>query len=240
MEHSPIIFNQNGKLVVSSRNVAEVFEKEHKNVLQDIRNVLSSCSQEFGMLNFQLTPYTHPQNGQTYSEYLLTKDGFTMLAMGYTGPKAMAFKEAYIKRFNEMEQQLKASTPISLRPYLEDAKFILDAAGVQGNQLAIGLDNLYKAETGKSLLALTGTNLINEQQQTLLTPTQIGKEIGVSAIEVNKRLCAAGLQKKVDGVWVVTELGKKKGATVMDTGKRHHSGAPVTQVKWPADILAKL
>lgn len=239
MEHSPIIFNQNGKLVVSSRNVAEVFEKEHYIVLRDIRSLLTSCSQEFGAYNFVCSSYMSDQNKEL-PEYLLTKDGFTLLAMGYTGPKAMSFKIAYIMRFNEMEQQLKASTPISLRPYLEDAKFILDAAGVQGNQLAIGLDNLYKAETGKSLLALTGANLINEQQQTLLTPTQIGKEIGVSAIEVNKRLCAAGLQKKVDGVWVVTELGKKKGATVMDTGKRHHSGAPVTQVKWPADILAKL
>lgn len=239
MEHSPIIFNQNGKLVVSSRNVAEVFEKEHYNVIRDIREVLNSCEQNFTKLNFELSEYKD-STGRSLPEYLLTKDGFTILAMGYTGPKAMAFKVAYIKRFNEMEQQLKATVTTTTRTLLEDAKFILEVAGVKGNQLAIGLDNLYKAETGKSLLALTGANLINEQQQTLLTPTQIGKEIGVSAIEVNKRLCAAGLQKKVDGVWVVTELGKKKGATVMDTGKRHHSGAPVTQVKWPADILAKL
>ena len=90
-----------GKAVVSSRDVARVFEKEHKHVLRDIRAVIENDN-EWGMSNFGQTPYTDPQNGQTYHEYLMTRDGFTILVMGYTGEKAMTFKKAYIAAFNDM------------------------------------------------------------------------------------------------------------------------------------------
>lgn len=90
---------------VDSRYVAEMFNKEHKNVLQDIRNLLSvkdGLTEEFSRLNFQPSKYTN-QRGKTYPCYKLTKDGFTMLVMGYNTDKALKFKEMYIKRFNEME-----------------------------------------------------------------------------------------------------------------------------------------
>lgn len=102
------VHESNGKLVTSSRNVAAVFGREHRNVIRDIKNLLQNCSSEFGMLNFEQTPYIEPQNGQTYQEYLIAKDGLTMLIMGYTGEDAIRFKEAYIKRFNEMEAALKS------------------------------------------------------------------------------------------------------------------------------------
>lgn len=95
-----------GKLYVSSRDVAKIFEKEHFIVLRDIREL--QTSDEFRQYNFVLTSYKDEQR-KKQPEYLLTKDGFTILAMGYNGDKAMAFKEAYIKRFNEMEQVIKES-----------------------------------------------------------------------------------------------------------------------------------
>lgn len=94
---------------VDSRYVAQFFEKEHKNVLADIRKILSSDSgvtEEFGRLNFQPTSYTDGWNRKQLA-YMLTRDGFTMLVMGYTGKKAMRFKELYIRRFNEMETFIK-------------------------------------------------------------------------------------------------------------------------------------
>jgi anti-repressor protein len=92
------------KVVVSSRDVARVFEKEHKNVIRDID--LLACSPEFSRLNFELSNYTSDR-GKEYPEYLMTRDGFTLLAMGYTGARAMAFKEQYINAFNKMEAKLK-------------------------------------------------------------------------------------------------------------------------------------
>ncbi|MDI3257680.1 MAG: Rha family transcriptional regulator [Kyrpidia sp.] len=96
---------KHGRPVVSSRDVARVFGKRHDNVLRDIEKL--DCSEEFHLLNFEEVKYRDAK-GELRPEYLMTRDGFTFLVMGYTGKKAAAFKEAYIRRFNEMEQQLKA------------------------------------------------------------------------------------------------------------------------------------
>ena len=90
--------------------VAELFEKNHKEVLRDIRKItdpLSGLSEEFRQRNFAPSSYRNQQN-KKQSCYYLTRDGFTMLVMGYTGQKAMQFKELYIKRFNEIESMIKS------------------------------------------------------------------------------------------------------------------------------------
>lgn len=105
--------------VVSSRYVAEVFGKEHKDVLRAIQNC--GCSDEFNRRNFTPTSYKDKQ-GRKQPEVLLTKDGFAFIVMGFTGKKAAAFKEAYINRFNEMEQYLKNLNIARLEyPELTDA-----------------------------------------------------------------------------------------------------------------------
>lgn len=115
------IETKDGQLVVSSREVAKNFEKEHKNVLRDIENLIG------GMLNFEHTPreqendavlfipneYRHEQNGQTYREYLLTRDGFSLLVMGFTGAKALEWKLKYIQAFNAMEKRLNDDEELS-------------------------------------------------------------------------------------------------------------------------------
>lgn len=94
---------------VNSLYVAQFFEKEHKNVLRDIEKITepnSGLSAEFARLNFELSSYRNLQNKKQPC-YMMTRDGFTILVMGYTGKKAMRFKELYIRRFNEMEQFIK-------------------------------------------------------------------------------------------------------------------------------------
>lgn len=91
--------------VVSSRKVAEVFNKQHNNVLRDIENIIGGLlkiEQSDWQKNFIQSSYKNLQN-KNQPEYLLTRDGFTLLAMGFTGKKAMQFKVAYINRFNQME-----------------------------------------------------------------------------------------------------------------------------------------
>lgn len=233
------VHNNNGVLVTTSRNVAAVFGKEHKNVLADIRNIIASNSdEEFGRLNFQQSSYINEQNKEQ-PEFLLTRDGTMLLIMGYTGEKALALKTAYIKRFNEMEAMLKdiGSSVLTLERSLTIARMVLEPAGITGNQLTISLDNLVKAKTGESMLALTGTQLVAPQQKQLLNPTEIGKPLGLSAIKVNKKLEEMGLQYKTEAGWQPTDAGLARGAVLLDTGKRHSNGTPVRQLKWPCDIL---
>lgn len=91
----------------TSLKVAEVFGKKHHNVLRDIENIKAQVSESFSQLNFESANYTDAQ-GKTRIMYLLTRDGLTLLVMGYTGKEAMKFKLAYIEAFNAMEKQLEA------------------------------------------------------------------------------------------------------------------------------------
>ena len=92
--------------VVTSLDVSETFEKEHRNVLADIRNIQSEISTaEFSALFFE--DEYKASNGKKNPMYYMNRDGFTLLVMGYTGEKAMRFKLAYINQFNQMEELLK-------------------------------------------------------------------------------------------------------------------------------------
>lgn len=82
------------KIIVTSLDVADTFGKEHKNVLRDIESL--GCSEEFRRLNFGPSYYINQQN-KKQPMYYLTRDGFTLLVMGYTGELAIKFKEAYIR-----------------------------------------------------------------------------------------------------------------------------------------------
>lgn len=95
--------NHEERTVVSSLDIAETFGKEHRRVLQDIREI--GCSEEFRLHNFVQSSYENSQ-GKQQPMFLVTRDGFVLLAMGYTGELAMRFKEAYIKQFNAMESAL--------------------------------------------------------------------------------------------------------------------------------------
>lgn len=96
--------NKEEILVVSSRDIADDFEKEHKDVLESIRNLTAENSAVKNM--FIETVYRNDR-GREYPEYLLTRDGFSLLVMGFTGNKALEWKLKYIHAFNEMERELK-------------------------------------------------------------------------------------------------------------------------------------
>lgn len=94
------------QVAVTSLDVASTFEKEHYHVMEDIRNIMNNVSSpEFSGL-FLEGAYT-ASNGKKQPMYIMNRDGFTLLVMGYTGEKAMQFKLAYIKQFNAMEAALQ-------------------------------------------------------------------------------------------------------------------------------------
>ena len=105
------IFIKNNKAVVSSLDIARVFEKEHKNVIRNIKRL--GCSDEFSRLHFEPSEYLD-ERGKMQPAYNMTRDGAVLLIMGYTGKLAMQFKEAYIKRFSEMEDMLNLISAVRM------------------------------------------------------------------------------------------------------------------------------
>ena len=97
------IKNINGQLLVSSREIAENFEKRHNDVVKAIENL---TTENFVVKNmFIESAFEH--RGNLYREYLMNRDGFSLLVMGFTGQRAMTWKLKYIELFNQMEQQLR-------------------------------------------------------------------------------------------------------------------------------------
>lgn len=145
--------NKEEVTVVTSLDVAKTFEKEHRNVLKDIREL--NCSEEFRLLNFVQSDYLNEQKHKQ-PMYYLTKDGFTLLAMGYTGEKAMRFKEAYINQFNHMEKLLhekfvERQKGITVRHIVTDMiKQSKENERMHGHAYSLYTDMIYKCLFGKS------------------------------------------------------------------------------------------
>jgi Rha family phage regulatory protein len=93
------------QLWTTSLDLAEKFGKRHDNILQSIREM--ECSGAFRLLNFQESDYLDIR-GKTQPLFMITRDGFTLLAMGFTGKKAIHWKERYIAAFNAMEKKILA------------------------------------------------------------------------------------------------------------------------------------
>ncbi|GEM_PF-3340028 len=100
----PVVSVVNNQPITNSLNIAAVFGKQHKDVLESIRSL--NVPAEFDQRNFPPISYKDTC-GRDQTAYNLTRDGFTLLVMGFTGRKAMQFKLAYIEEFNRMELELR-------------------------------------------------------------------------------------------------------------------------------------
>ncbi len=109
-----LVIIQNRQAVTTSLQVAESFEKRHDHVLRDIETILGGLPNSGEAPMFYESAYEHPQNKQQYRMFYMNRDGFTLLAMGFTGSKALDFKLKYIQAFNEMERQLTQPTTAEL------------------------------------------------------------------------------------------------------------------------------
>lgn len=157
-----VTINENRQPVTTSLKIAEVFGREHKNVIRAINNIIgdlrnledsgrhnfapsSACDSNrlnfelVNDVNFYLDSYIDVK-GEKRKQYIVTRDGFTLLAMGFTGKKALEFKIQYIAAFNAMEQALKSQVPVPL-----DAKAI---GGIVKNCCAVAVrEELERAAT---------------------------------------------------------------------------------------------
>lgn len=169
------VFIQNDQVKTSSLKVAELFGKQHKNVLQKLESL--DCSSEFNGLNFQLVEYKDSK-GELRPMYEMTKDGFIFLVMGFTGEKAAQIKEAYINTFNQMlailynnegsHQQIREGAVVQLKsggPLYTISKIIYDQNGFMQNAEVIwhNKEKLCREILPISCLTLESKNLIRNK-----------------------------------------------------------------------------
>lgn len=107
-----VYLSKRDEAVCSSLQVAEKFGKRHDKLMFEIERMYSGligegCTQNGGHPMFVKSSYIHPQNKQKYPMYLMNRDGFSLLVMGFTGKKALEWKLQYIKAFNKLEEFIK-------------------------------------------------------------------------------------------------------------------------------------
>ena len=131
----PSVSLHDGRPATTSREVAHYFRNRHDNVVRDIRSIMDNCPEEFTALNFEVSNYLD-QTGRSLPMYIIFRDGFTLLAMGYTGPEAIRFKLAYIEAFNRMEAELARRNRPALpaAPRFDEAAMLELAAEIREAQ----------------------------------------------------------------------------------------------------------
>jgi len=111
MINTQIVTIQGDHPTTNTLIIAEHFGKSHKNILQSLRELMDDCPEEFNGLNFQPVNY-YDSKGEKRPMYEITRDGFILLSMGFTGAKAIKLKIAFIHEFNRMESELKNRQPV--------------------------------------------------------------------------------------------------------------------------------
>jgi Rha family phage regulatory protein len=139
-----LVIMKNQQAVTTSLQVAEKFEKNHQHILRDLDNLKEGVQNWTDL--FYEDFYTHPQNKQNYRMIFMNRDGFTLLAMGFTGKRALQFKLKYIEAFNEMENHIKQQLDTSqLSPELQMFNQMFNALAnqeVQTKQLENKVDGI--------------------------------------------------------------------------------------------------
>lgn len=140
---------QNDQVVTTSLKVAEVFEKEHKHVLDAVRRLMRSAENSAVIQMFQESIYLDEQ-GKERPMFIMNRDGFTLLAMSFNGKKALDFKVAYINAFNRMEAELKSqqTKQLSAAESLLQSVQLLVAHERQLSLLETQQKNMQKAMNG--------------------------------------------------------------------------------------------
>ena len=136
---APSVSVHNGRPATTSLEVAKFFGKRHDNVVRDVRSLVANTPERFHALNFEeMSTPVKIGNGATRSDtvFVLYRDGFTLLVMGYTGPDAMRFKLAYFEAFNAMEAELAAlkGVPAPNKPHTSD---LLSSLGLSEDVLSL-------------------------------------------------------------------------------------------------------
>ena len=187
----------NNQVVVSSRQIAEHFEKQHKHVLDAIEKLKAENSALRSM--FCEGSYKVEGNNKTYPEYLMNRDGFSLLVMGFTGKKALEWKIKYIEAFNAMESEIKQGKAL---PKGKDETIKAKRVNVMETNARVRESNQYlkiaaqidipeyryilQAKSAEALNGGVPVLPLQEVEKKTYSAGEIGKMFGVSANKIGK------------------------------------------------------
>jgi len=233
----PLVFASEKGVFADSRAVAAYFEKRHDNVMRDISKLVEMSTEmglpkngEGGVLNFEETPYVEPTTGQTYKSYVMTREGFELLAMGFTGAKALKWKMSYVKAFKAMEEQLRKPQAIDYN----DPRVILGA--FQHLQMTCNEQATVIAQQGERLQQLDriegayGSMCLTDAAKTLKKPPQelirfmqsremIFKRVGNTSWIGRQHFINTGLLEHKEHIYTGSDGTQRVATRVMVTGK---------------------
>lgn len=221
-----LVIMHDQQAVTSSLKIAEVFEKNHKDVLTAIDNLTAQNSAVKSM--FVESTYVNDR-GREYRMIYMNRDGFTLLAMGFTGSKAMEFKLAYIQAFNQMEQQVRLGVPQTLPEALRLAADLADERDKERNGRLIAEQQVGELQPKASYYDKVLAN------PSLVTISVIAKDYGMSARAMNKLLHDLKVQYKQGSTWLLYSKYQTTGWTHSDTTMvKRHDGTEkaVLNTKW--------
>ncbi|MES5863570.1 Rha family transcriptional regulator [Lacticaseibacillus paracasei] len=178
-----LVIMHNKQAVTTSLCVAEVFGKDHKHVLETISNLAAEKS----AAKF-FAEATYDNRGKQYPMYYMNRDGFTLLAMGFTGKKALQFKIKYIQAFNSMEATLKRLPAGKLDPVAQADLAVTRANTAKANALYKIACKTTSETATQALLAKAAESITGE----MTIPVLLKKEY--SAGEVAKKVHASSGQ----------------------------------------------
>lgn len=187
--------------VTTSLMIAEVFDKQHKHVLDSIENLVAQNSAAKSFFSAD----SYENRGKQYPMYYMNRDGFTLLAMGFTGSKAIEFKLKYIEAFNAMESTIKQVPTKKLDPVLQAELAISRTKTAKANALykiamATGSDSTREQLLAKAAESITGERLIPVMKQAEYTAGEVAKKLGISSGTMVGRMCnALGLKAEQPG-----------------------------------------
>lgn len=184
-----LVIMKNKQAVTSSLQVAKTFEKNHRDVLRAIDNL------EIGSAKLRSQMFaegTYTNRGKEYPMYYMNRDGFTLLAMGFTGKEATKFKLQYIDAFNAMEQSLKQMPRKKLDPVLQAELAITNAKTRKANALfriakATKSDSAKQALLAKAAEAITGEMTIPVMKRKEYSAKEVGDQLGITANMVGRK-----------------------------------------------------
>lgn len=194
-----LVIMHDKQAVTSSLQVAETFGKEHKNVIQSIENLVAEKS----AAKF-FAAGTYENRGKQYPMYYMTRDGFSLLAMGFTGKKAMSFKLQYIEAFNAMEATLKQVPAKKLDPVLQAELAISRTKTAEANAL-YKIACKTKSETSKQALlakaaeAITGEMTIPVMLHKEYSATEVAQKLGTTGNKVGRIANQIGIKAEQPG-----------------------------------------
>lgn len=198
-----ILQNKDGKILANSRDVAEKFGKNHKEILRSISNISKEISTAQFCALFKLSNYK-ASNGKTNKEYLMNRDGFSLLCMGFTGKEALEWKLKYIEAFNKMEEKLKSSNILTDEEKLKLQLFSKDPAEVayaHNKLVEIATAPLIAENTVMKPKANYHDEVLNKDD--LINTTVIAKDLGLrSAAKLNNIMHSNNIIfKNSSGTW---------------------------------------